>query len=321
MLVVKDLKTKFQVGQNSVSAVDGVSFEVPEGKIVGLVGESGSGKSVSALSIMNLLPPNGTISSGQILWRGKNILDMKKAEMGALRGSEIGLIFQNPLSSLNPVFTVGNQMVETIMLHQKVDKVEAEKIAIALLRKVNIADPEARIKDYPHQFSLGMCQRIMIAITLAMNPKLLIADEPTASLDVTIQAQILELLLKIKDDFKMSILLISHDLGVIAQYCDHIMVMYLGRIVESGDPTHIFKNPLHPYTKALISSIPVPDPTVKMKPQILHGEVPSPLNVPKGCSFHPRCPEVFDRCRTSAPCLEKVEKGQVACWLYDKAKK
>lgn len=317
MLKVKNLKTTFDVGDQVVTAVDDVSFEVPKGKIIGLVGESGSGKSVTALSILNLLAANGSVKSGEVIWNGQNLLSLNSKEKTKFRGNEIGLIFQNPLASLNPVFTVGNQLVETIVLHQKVTKDDAKKIAIDLLREVNIADPEQRFCDYPHQFSLGMCQRIMIALTLSMKPKLLIADEPTASLDVTIQAQILDLLHRLQKEYEMSILLISHDLGVIAQHCDYILVMYLGKIVEAGSPEAIFKKPLHPYTQALISAIPIPDPTQKKIPQLLKGDIPSPLNIPKGCRFHPRCPKVMPECKEKDPVFCKHGDSEVACWLYN----
>jgi peptide/nickel transport system ATP-binding protein len=317
MLKVKNLKTVFKVGDKSTVAVDGISFDVPKKSIVGIVGESGSGKSVTALSILDLLPNNGKVENGQIIYQDQNLQNLTKKEMQKIRGSEIGLIFQNPLASLNPVFSIGNQMIETILLHQDVNKKEAKALAIELLKKVNIPDPEHRINDYPHQFSLGMCQRIMIALTLSMKPTLLIADEPTASLDVTIQAQILDLLMKIKDEFDMSILIISHDLGVIAQFCDYIVVMYLGKIVEKGVPKEIFSNPQHPYTKALISAIPKPDPSAKTPVSLLRGDVPSTMNVPKGCHFHPRCPNVMPECSALIPTLEKVKNGsEVACLLY-----
>ena len=258
MLTLKNLKTVFQNQDQEIIAVNDVSFHIPENKMVGLVGESGSGKSVTALSIMNLLPPNGAITNGEVIWKGKNILDLAESEKRYIRGPEIGLIFQNPLAALNPVFTIGNQMIETIMLHRSVSKDKAKDIAIDLLNKVKIPNPCVRINHYPHQFSIGMCQRIMIALTLSMNPKLLIADEPTASLDVTIQAEILELLNELRKEYQLSILFISHDLSVVAQHCDHILVMYLGNLVEEGPPEQIFKNPKDPYTQKLISSIPLP---------------------------------------------------------------
>jgi peptide/nickel transport system ATP-binding protein len=316
MLEVKGLKTVFRVGDKAVKAVDGVSFEVPSKTVVGLVGESGSGKSVSSYSILQLLPNNGHIEAGKVLWKGQDLCSMSSNKIRKIRGEEIALIFQNPQAALNPVFTVGNQMVETIMLHKKVTKEEAKNIAIELLKKVNIPDPETRMKDYPHQFSQGMCQRIMIALTISMQPKLLIADEPTASLDVTIQAQILALLNALKAEFDMSMLFISHDLGVIAQLCDYVLIMYLGKIVEKGTPKDIFLKPLHPYTKALIAAIPSTDPTNKKELQVLKGDMPSPMNLPTGCRFHPRCPKAMQICSEKEPELRNVGSSVVSCHLF-----
>ena len=318
MLNIKNLKTTFKVGDKQVTAVDDVSFTIPERQTIGLVGESGSGKSITALSILNLIPNNGTISQGEVLWKGKDLLKLPKKERKHYLGKEIGLIFQNPLAALNPVFTIGNQFVETIQLHEPMSKEKALQKSIELLTQVNIPDAETRLNDYPHQFSIGMCQRLMIALTLAMNPSILIADEPTASLDVTIQAQILHLLDTIKKERDMSILLISHDLGVIAQHCDYILIMYLGRIVEKGTPEQIFGDPKHPYTQALISSIPIPDPSQKNTPTLLQGDIPSPMNLPSGCRFHTRCPKVFDECPKKDPKLKPLGPSQeVACLLYN----
>ncbi|MFC1616698.1 ABC transporter ATP-binding protein [Candidatus Margulisiibacteriota bacterium] len=315
MLKINNLKTCFKVKNQVITAVDGVSFEIPENKIIGLVGESGSGKTVTALSILNLLANNGWIEDGKISWKGQDLSALNNNELRQIRGTEIGMIFQNPMAALNPVFSIGNQLIETILLHRNVTKKEALEIAIDLLIKVNIPDPEARLSEYPHQFSMGMCQRIMIALTLAMKPKLIIADEPTASLDVTIQAQMLDLLEQLQREYKLSVLMISHDLGIIAQYCDYIIVMYLGKIVEEGTPKQVFKNPLHPYTQALISAIPVPDPE-KAKPVIkLKGDFPGIINLPKGCRFHPRCPKVMDKCKKIQPELENKNQQKVACWL------
>lgn len=314
MLEVKHLKTSFNVGKNIVSAVDDISFRILPNQSIGLVGESGSGKSVTALSVLNLLPDYAKRSAEKLAWMNHDI--RSDAAVKAIRGSEIGLIFQNPLASLNPVFSIGNQLIETICLHQKCSKQHARNTAIDLLKRVNIPDAENRMNDYPHQFSLGMCQRVMIALTLGMKPKLLIADEPTASLDVTIQAQILALINELKQELNMSVLLISHDLGVIAQYCDEIMVMYLGKIVETGSPEQIFLNPKHPYTQALISAIPSTNPHLKHKPHLLKGDIPSPLNIPKGCRFHPRCPQILDDCKINSPELKPCDKGFVACHLY-----
>ena len=316
MLEINNLVTKFKVGEQVVTALDNVSLTVEPNTMVGLVGESGSGKSVTALSTMGLLPPNGFVESGTINWKNKNILDYDEKQKRTIRGSEIGLIFQNPLAALNPVYTIGNQMIETIVLHQKKSKEDARKIAIDLLKKVNISDPEKRIDDYPHQFSIGMCQRIMIAMTLSMKPELLIADEPTASLDVTIQAQILFLLKELKKEYEMSVLMISHDLGVISQYCDKVIVMYLGKIVEYGTPMDIFKNAKHPYTQALIQSIPSTDPTKGVSSPVLSEEMPSVLNLPKGCRFNTRCPKVMPECYENTPDLVGNDHAKSACFLY-----
>jgi ABC-type dipeptide/oligopeptide/nickel transport system ATPase component len=257
MLEVCNLKTVFTLGKSDVIAVNDVSFHVGKNEFVGVVGESGSGKSVSMLSVMNLLPHNGRIISGEVLWEGTNLLSLPERERRQFTVSRMGLIFQNPMAALNPVFTIGNQMVETICLHQNVGYDQAKKIAIDLLDRVRIDSAERRFNHYPHQFSLGMCQRIMIAITLAMKPKLLIADEPTASLDVTIQAQILDLLTELQKEYEMSILMISHDMAVIAEFCDRLYVMNKGCVVELGTPDDIFNRPKDPYTRTLISSIPM----------------------------------------------------------------
>lgn len=313
MLEVTGLTTEFINGNHRIRAVDGVSFQVREDEVIGLVGESGSGKSITALSAMNLVPGNAHVS-GSVKWNGDEVLTMSPGDHRRFLGREVGMIFQNPLASLNPVFTIGAQLIETIMLHQAVSKSEATHIAIELLSKVKIPDAKARMKDYPHQFSLGMCQRIMIALTMAMKPRLMIADEPTASLDVTIQAQVLALLNTLRAEYKMSILLISHDLGIISQFCDRILIMYLGRIVESGTPAQIFKTPQHPYTQALISAIPVPDPDFRMNPQLIAGDIPSPSCLPTGCRFHPRCPKAIDLCRSVDPQLAEYRDGHfVAC--------
>lgn len=313
MLEVIDLKTEFIDGSKRIRAVDGVSFQVRPNEVVGLVGESGSGKSITALSAMNLVPGNATVS-GAVKWNGQDVLQFTPAEHRRFLGQEVGMIFQNPLASLNPVFSIGAQLTETIRLHHRVSKARARDVAIELLTLVKIPDAAERMNSYPHQFSLGMCQRIMIALTMAMKPKLMIADEPTASLDVTIQAQVLALLNTLRDDNQMSILFISHDLGVIAQFCDRILIMYLGRIVESGTPHQIFKTPQHPYTQALIGAIPIPDPDIKSTPAVILGDIPSPSHLPTGCRFNPRCPIVTDVCRTADVFLEDVSQGhRVAC--------
>ena len=317
MLDVSNLSVVFDQKGQRLTAVDDVSFSVRPGSTLGIVGESGSGKTVSALSILGLLPPTATLANGSITWNNSPLTPYSELVFKRIRGREIGLIFQNPLAALNPVYTIGNQFIETLRLHFGLSKSEAKAETIAWLRKVNIPDPEKRINDYPHQFSIGMCQRIMIALTVAMKPKLLIADEPTASLDVTIQSQILQLLNDLKDELGMSILMISHDLGVIAQHCDDIAVMYLGKVVERGSTSAIFKSPRHPYTQALIQSIPVADPDAKQSQSILTGDVPSLYDLPKGCRFNTRCPHVMDQCYTEMPGMNSIDSSDVACFLYD----
>lgn len=317
MLTVKDLVTQFKVDEHTVYAVDGISFDVKERQLVGLVGESGSGKSVTALSILNLLAHNGKVVSGEIDWQGRSLRGLSETEWRTILGREIGMIFQNPQASLNPVFTIGDQMIETIRLHQKCSKNEARDRAAQLLKQVNIADAELRMNDYPHQLSGGMCQRVMIAMTLSMSPRLLIADEPTGALDVTIQAQIVRLLASLNQSLGMSVLLISHDLGVIAQFCDYVYIMYLGKIVEEGPPKLIFEAPQHPYTQALLSAVPSIHSNHPFSGMVVTGEIPSPVNLPTGCRFHPRCPFAMDRCTLAVPELYPVGEGKAACFLVE----
>ena len=255
MLKIKDLTVDFHIKEKIIHAVKGINFFVSDSQNVGIVGESGSGKSVTALSIMGLLPETAKLS-GEILFENNNLLELSNKQMRQFRGSKIGYIFQNPLAALNPVFSISNQMIETILLHHDISKHEARSMAIDLLDRVKIVDPHKRIDDYPHQFSLGMCQRIMIAMTLSMQPDILIADEPTASLDVTTQKEILELMDELKQSYNMAMIFISHDLGVVAERCDYVHVMYLGEIIESGDPQTLFKSPQHAYTKRLLDAIP-----------------------------------------------------------------
>lgn len=310
MLKISDLKVYFGHGDKAVKAVDGLNLDIGEGEIVGLVGESGCGKTVTSFSLLRLLPSTANIS-GMVQWNDKNILEMSSEELRNLRGSDISMIFQNPVASLNPVYTVGKQLMDVLRLHRKLSKQEAREEAINLFRMVNISDPESRIDAYPHQFSGGMCQRIMIAMAIAARPKLLIADEPTASLDVTIQAQIIELLRELKGKLGMSVLMISHDLGVIANMCDRIAIMYLGRIVEVGSANDVFKSPAHPYTKALLESIPVPDPDKKTL-EVLKGDIPSPINLPKGCRFESRCKFRIEECKMAYPEYTDLGDGHFA---------
>mgnify|MGYP006424842515 CR=1 FL=1 len=295
MLTINDLSITFKSEQDIIHAVNQLSLEIKPGEFTGLVGESGSGKSVTALSILQLLPSNATIS-GDIMWHNTPLNSPNKQYVKQARGSEIGMIFQNPMMAFNPVLTIGQHFIETIQRHHSVSTEEAEQRAINYLEKVHITDPKKRLSQYPHEFSLGMCQRAMIALTLSMEPSLLIADEPTASLDVTVQAQIMALLKEINQTMNMSILFISHDLGIIAQNCSYVNIMYLGEIVEHGPTQPIFKDPHHPYTKILIASIPNPDPSVVQTFHHIKGEIPSPLNLPSGCAFHTRCPVAKPEC-------------------------
>lgn len=307
-------------GGRILKAVDEVCLNIQPREIVGLVGESGSGKTVLCQSILRLIQAPGCISGGQILWQGKNLLRCTTKQMRQVRGKEIAMIFQNPQASLNPVYTIGEQMIPILRLHRKLSPKQAEDEAMRLLRLVNIPDAHKRINDYPHQFSGGMCQRIMIAMALSCQPKLLIADEPTSALDVTIQAQLLDLLLKLREEFDMAILLVSHDLGVIARVCDSVAVMYLGRVVEFASAQSLYQSPLHPYTQALLESVPRPDPTQRGHIAKLLGDIPSPLNIPSGCRFRSRCPKAFAECEVIDPTLQSVDETQhlVSCLLYEK---
>ncbi len=308
LLRVRDLVTSFRTDQGTVRAVDGVSFDVEEGTTVGVVGESGCGKSVTSLSILRLIPtPPGSIDAGTIEFRGKDLLQLSEREMRDIRGNQISMIFQEPMTSLNPVYTVGAQIVEAIRLHQKKTRKEAYARAIEMLRLVGIPSAETNIDAYPHQLSGGMRQRVMIAMALSCEPSLLIADEPTTALDVTIQAQILELLRKLQRQMKMSVLLITHDLGVIAEYTEHVIVMYAGRVVESAPVKEIFAHPRHPYTRGLMQSIPkVGEGRVGKRLVTIEGMVPDLRHLPKGCLFADRCSMVIDVCRASEPPLAPV---------------
>lgn len=315
LLSVRNLKTHFYTEDGVVPAVDGISFDLERGGTLGIVGESGCGKSVTSLSIMGLVPsPPGKIVDGEIIFEGRDLTKLSEAEMRKIRGNDISMIFQEPMTSLNPVFTIGNQIMEAIMLHQKLDKAAARKKAIEMLSLVGIPSPEKRIDEYPHQLSGGMRQRVMIAMALSCNPKLLIADEPTTALDVTIQAQILDLMRDLQKELGTAIIMITHDLGVIAELVDRVAVMYTGVIVESGDVETIFANPQHPYTQGLLASIPRLDMDVD-RLQAIPGSVPTPGNFPKGCGFHPRCPFAKDICVAKRPPAFAVGDGHhAACW-------
>jgi peptide/nickel transport system ATP-binding protein len=315
LIRVKELRTSFFTPEGEVRAIDGVSFTIDEGKTLGLVGESGCGKSVTSLSIMRLIAsPPGKIVGGEIFYRGRDLLRLNNEEMRKIRGNEISMIFQEPMTSLNPVFTVGNQIGEAIKLHQGLGKKETRAKTIEMLRLVKIADPESRVDAYPHQLSGGMRQRVMIAMALSCNPSLLIADEPTTALDVTIQAQILELMKELQTDIGMALLLITHDLGVVAEQADDVAIMYAGKIVENAATPAIFARPLHPYTVGLLHSLPGTGGAKKKRLDAIPGVVPSPLNVPSGCRFRDRCPKAAGICAEGEPELLEKETGHwVAC--------
>jgi peptide/nickel transport system ATP-binding protein len=318
LLEIRDLKTYFRTEDGIAKAVDGVSYPLYPGETLGIVGESGCGKSVTAMSILRLIPmPPGLFAGGQILFEGKDLLQISEAEMRKIRGHRISMIFQEPMTSLNPVYTVGDQIMESILLHQKKSKSEARALTIQMLKLVGIPSPETRIDEYPHQMSGGMKQRMMIAMALVCNPVLLIADEPTTALDVTIQAQILELLKRLQKELGMAILLITHDLAVVAETANHVGVMYAGKLVEYADVKTLFKNPKHPYTVGLFHSIPQLGQK-KDKLETIPGMVPSALDFPSGCKFRNRCPHVFQKCIDQEPPLKEIEKAHtVSCWLFE----
>ncbi|MCL5406233.1 MAG: ABC transporter ATP-binding protein [Deltaproteobacteria bacterium] len=318
LLEVKELKTCFMTEAGIARAVDSVSFTISERQVLGIVGESGCGKSVCALSILRLVPPPGIISGGRIWFGGKDLLALSDSEMQSIRGNEISMIFQEPMTSLNPVFRVEDQVAEVLLRHRRISKKEARLRVIELLGMAGIPSPEIRMRDYPHQMSGGMRQRAMIAMAIACNPRLIIADEPTTALDVTIQAQILSLLDSLRVAHSMSILLITHDLGVIAEAADEVMVMYTGRIVEKAAVKDLFENPLHPYTQGLMRSVPGrADGEGRKRLEAIPGVVPSLLALPPGCKFNTRCPFSFDRCFLEEPGLEAPAGGHpVRCWLY-----
>jgi oligopeptide transport system ATP-binding protein len=316
LLEVDDLKTVFPTRDGIVKAVDGVSFRLDPGETLGIVGESGCGKSVTALSIMRLLQHPGKIVGGKVLFLGRDLTKVSEGEMREIRGQEIAMIFQDPMTSLNPVFRTGWQVAEPVRLHQSMDKARAMGVAVSMLGKVGISSPESRARDYPHQFSGGMRQRAMRAMGLTTLPKVLIADEPTTALDVTIQAQILELLRDVNRDFGTATILITHNLGVVAGMCERVMVMYAGRIVESGPTADVFAHPKHPYTWSLLRSIPRLDADVHEPLKPIEGLPPDLMRLPLGCAFHPRCPFKVERCSRDTPALNRVGETQLAaCWV------
>ncbi|MFQ5848981.1 MAG: ABC transporter ATP-binding protein [Candidatus Binatia bacterium] len=317
LIQVKNLRTSFFTSDGDLRAVDGVSFEIEEGKTMGLVGESGCGKSVTALSVMRLIPsPPGKVVDGEVLFRGQDLLKLNGEAMRRIRGNEISMVFQEPMTSLNPVFTIGNQIAEAIRLHQGLGRRDARQKATEMLRLVKIADPEARINDYPHQLSGGMRQRVMIAMALSCNPSLLIADEPTTALDVTIQAQILELMKELQGKLGMALLLITHDLGVVAEQADQVAIMYAGKIVERASPEVLFSHPLHPYTVGLLNSLPGIGGKKKRRLEAIPGVVPSPLELPGGCRFRDRCSKAGGICAGNEPeLMEKQKDHWAACYM------
>ncbi|CDF58488.1 ABC transporter ATP-binding protein [Thermobrachium celere] len=321
LLSIKNLKTYFYTEDGVIKAVDDVSLTIREGETLGVVGESGCGKSITAMSILKLIPnPPGKIVSGEIIFEGKDLTKATDSEIRKIRGNKISVIFQEPMTSLNPVFTIGDQIIEAIVLHQNMNREQAREKAIDMLKLVGIPRANEVVDAYPHELSGGMRQRAMIAMAMACNPKLLIADEPTTALDVTIQAQILDLMRELKNKTNTSIMLITHDLGVVAEMADHVVVMYAGKIVEEADVFEIFKNPLHPYTIGLLESKPILNQD-KERLNSIPGQVPNPLNMPEGCYFHPRCSKAMDICRKEQPKLCSVKDGhKVACHLYKEVK-
>jgi len=316
LLEVKDLKTHFFTMDGVVKAVDGVSYDLEEGETLGLVGESGCGKSVSALSVMRLIPnPPGRIVGGEILLDGEDILKVDMDDMREIRGAKIAMVFQEPMTSLNPVLTVERQLTETLQLHMGMSKAEAQREGVNLLTRVGIPDPESRIKQYPHQFSGGMRQRVMIAMALSCNPRLIIADEPTTALDVTIQAQILDLMKSLTSEFGVALIVITHNLGVVARYADRVNIMYAGKVIERGDAREIYSNPRHPYTVGLLRSVPRLDLPRRAKLDPIEGQPPDLINLPPGCSFRDRCRWAIDKCATDSPELMETGEGHLsACW-------
>jgi oligopeptide/dipeptide ABC transporter ATP-binding protein len=315
LLAVRDLRVDFETDVGAVPAVRGVDFDIAQGETVALVGESGCGKSVTAMSIMRLI--TGRISAGSIRFEGRDLQTLPEPEMRRVRGAQVGMIFQEPMTSLNPVFTIGKQIEEVLVLHQRLTSRAARAQALELLARVGIPAPERRLLQYPHELSGGMKQRVMIAMAVACRPKLLIADEPTTALDVTIQAQIMELLRSLKQEFGMAVLLITHDLGVVAHFAERVMVMYAGKIVESGTVRDIFKRPAHPYTQALLGALPNPLQAA-IRLEAIPGRVPSPLMLPPGCAFCARCKHAFEPCPNQQPPLFDVAPGHgAACFLHD----
>jgi peptide/nickel transport system ATP-binding protein len=316
LLEVRNLSVDFQTRRGTLIAVDDVSFEIKAGEVLGVVGESGAGKSLTGAAIIGLLEPPGRISGGEVRLAGKRIDNLAQEQIRQIRGREIGMVFQDPLTSLNPLFRVGEQLIETLQTHADLDEKSARKQAIDWLTEVGIPSPEVRIDQYPHQFSGGMRQRVVIALALCANPKLIIADEPTTALDVSIQAQIISVLKRLCREYGTAVMLITHDMGVIAETADRVAVMYAGRLVEIGEARKVIQNAKHPYTLGLMGSIPTIGDTEEELRQI-QGSMPRLAEIPEGCAFNPRCPNVSDRCRKNRPELQPVDESSVACWLFE----
>jgi peptide/nickel transport system ATP-binding protein len=323
LLEVKDLKVRFRTEDGVVKAVDGVSFTLSQGEVLGIVGESGSGKSVTMMSVLRLINDPNMRTEGEVIYKGRDVMKLDKNQMQEIRGAEISMIFQDPMTSLNPVYRIGEQITESILTHQDIDKRAARRRAIDLLGQVGIPQADRRVDDFPHQFSGGMRQRAMIAIALANNPDVLIADEPTTALDVTIQAQILELIDRLKDDFNSAVILITHDLGVVADIADRIAVMYAGRIVEFGEKREVFYDPQMPYTWGLLGSIPRLDRPKQERLHSIEGAPPSLINPPQGCKFRPRCPHAFEKCLEEPELIARAGKRDHLdrCWLSPDTKR
>lgn len=316
LLEIKDLNISFEIDEAMHQVIYGVDFALEEGKMLGIVGESGCGKTITAMSILRLLPSNAVISKGQINYKNKNLLNLKENEMQKVRGNKIALIPQDPLTSLNPLYTVGDQITEVIMLHQNVNKKKAKEIAIKALEQVHIPEAKERFNDYPHQFSGGMCQRVIIAMALSCKPEIIIADEPTTALDVTVQAQIMHLFKEIQEQLGTSVILITHDLALVSEVADEVLVMYAGRVVEHASAQEIFNNPQHPYTKGLLKALPKGG---AKKLSAIEGQPPSVQDEISGCAFNPRCEYAMERCKSNTP--ELIDMGnlhKVSCWLMDK---
>ena len=316
LLEIKNLRTHFYTFEGVVKAVDGVSYDLEEGETLGLVGESGCGKSVSAMSLMRLIPdPPGKIVDGEILFEGQDVLQLSMDEMRHIRGAKMSMVFQEPMTSLNPVLNLEKQLGETLQLHKGMTKQEARQESVELLARVGIPDPERRVRQYPHQFSGGMRQRVMIAMALSCNPRVIIADEPTTALNVTIQAQILELMKGLTQEFGVAMIVITHNLGVVARYADRMNIMYAGKIIERGESAEIYSNPRHPYTVGLLKSVPRLDLPRRTRLDPIEGQPPDLIAVPKGCAFRERCKWAVDKCATEEPGLESVAEGHYsACW-------